>query len=445
LLSAAAAGAVLTAWRRAARRLASTGDRLSRLLDPARRRGADGPSVDEQFDRLDRTTTDLSASLDDRTKELAKAAANLQGVLDGLGEPVVATGEQETILLCNRAAEAMIGVPPGGLAGLRFREVFTRPELVAMHASARAGKAASQRVRLTTPEGVRTFEVTASPLPAAWGRGIYGAVVFMRDVTALAQAVQMRTDFVANASHELRTPVAAIRSAAETLLDGAKDDPPVRDRLLSMITVHAQRLEELTTDLMDLSRLESPEMPVNPTVIAMDDVAETIRTAFEQVCGERRLTLRFDVDPGAAEFETDPKLLSLILRNLVDNATKYAFEGTEVVVKAAPTEPASVGGSVVTIRVEVIDRGQGIPLALQERVFERFYQVDAARTGPASRRGTGLGLAIVKHAAKALGGRVGLESAWGEGTRVWVEIPVTIPAPRTDDGAGPAAPGDHLA
>ena len=390
-----------------------------------------------------------------QVKEVAKKTRNLEALIDAVDEPLIATDDQERILLYNRSAEAILEVGPGELRGRPIREVITQAEVLDMHGAARAGQTRRGRARLTTPLGIRTFQVSALPVPAAWGEGIFGAVVVLRDVTELDQAVQVKTDFVANASHELRTPVAAIRGAAETLVDAIDDDPAMSRKLAKMVQTHAIRLEELLRDLLDLSRLESPEVPVASERVALEDVRRVLAQQFEHVCAQRRLTLVFEIEPELGEVVTDRKLLVLILRNLIENASKFAHEQTpiRVVGRLVEEEEVSPGQSRGIARFEVIDRGVGIPLQHQERVFERFFQVDPARSGaglgtgsggglnagttpaPAgSRRGTGLGLAIVKHAAKRLGGQVGLTSVWGQGTTVWVEIPVGLAG---SPGAGP--------
>jgi two-component system phosphate regulon sensor histidine kinase PhoR len=318
--------------------------------------------------------------------------------------------------------------------------VFTSAAILDMHAQAKAGSVLRGRIRMTTPMGLRAFQVSASPVPAAWGKGVFGAVLTLRDVTELDQAVQVKTDFVANASHELRTPVAAIRSAAETMT-AAADDPAMMARLRGMIVSHADRLEEMLRDLLDLSRLESPDVPLTIEPINLGLLERSLRTLSEAASEERRLGLSFEIEPELEGLRTDRKLLTLILRNLVENATKFAHEGTTVRVTGQlieERETRAEDGALSrrgVVRFEVIDKGVGIPLTQQERVFERYYQVDQARTGTGSaptggswRRGTGLGLAIVKHAAKALGGRTGLSSVWGQGTTVFVEFPCGLAA-----------------
>ena len=306
-----------------------------------------------------------------------------------------------------------------------------------MHSAARRGEVRRSRVPLVTPLGRRVYQVSASPVPLAWGEGVFGAVMLLRDVTELDHAVQIKSEFVANASHELRTPVAAIRGAAETLELAVRDDVVMAQRVARMIVAHAGRLEELLRDLLDLTRLESPDVPLRIEPVDLGEIERSLRMLFEGVCAERNLKLVFEIDEdlvGAMGLKTDRKLLMLIARNLVENATKFAHEDTEVRIAVTMVEAempsargvphgGAWGATRGVIRWEVSDRGIGIPLGQQDRVFERFYQADAARTGSA-KRGTGLGLAIVKHAAKALGGRVGLKSVWGQGTTVWAEIAV---------------------
>ena len=372
---------------------------------------------------------ELADRMRGQLKDVAKKSRNLEALIDALDEPLLVTDNDERVILCSRTAEAMLDVPARGLLGRPIHEVFTNEEVLRMHEGAMAGDVRRGRVRIVTPLGARAFQVSASPVPAAWGEGVFGAVLTLRDVTELDQAVQVKTDFVANASHELRTPVAAILSAAETL-EAAADDPTMSARLRTMIVSHAERLEEMLRDLLDLSRLESPDVPVAIEPVDMGEVERALRHMSEQACAERKLELSFEMADDLASLRTDRKLLTLILRNLVENATKFAHEGTTIRVVGLGPE----AGSAAVVRFEVIDKGVGIPLAQQERVFERYYQVDAARTGTGSggsgaagwRRGTGLGLAIVKHAAKALGGRVGLTSVWGQGTTVWVEFPCDL-------------------
>lgn len=442
----AATGVIIVLLARRSARIADV-ERVARAIAAADiARPGDRPSISVLHERAEEAgefallygaLDDLAARVERQLKEVAKKSRNLEALIDAMDEPLIATDNNERVLLCNRSAEALLGAGAGSrLVGRAVAEVFTQAELREMHEAARQGQTRRRRIRVVTSIGRRTLQVSALPVPAAWGQGVFGAVMILRDVTEIDQAVQVKADFVANASHELRTPVSAIRMSAETLKDAAKDDPAMAERLAGIILSHALRLEELLRDLLDLSRLESPDVQLSINDVDLGALAQSLRAAFTEDLAARGLALEFEFEEELDGMRTDERLLMLILRNLVENACKFAHQGTTIRVTGTVEEhePAEQPGGAArgVARFEVIDRGIGIPLAQQERVFERFYQVDTARSGPTSKRGTGLGLAIVKHAARALRGRVGLESKWGEGTRVWVEVPVTFGGEASD-------------
>ncbi len=346
------------------------------------------------------------------------------------------------VWLANAAARELLGPQ---IEGRAIDQIFTLPELVAIAAGARRGSVRQARVRLPRSTGNLILDVSACPLRPLPARADdkptrCSAVMTFRDVTDLATAMQLKTDFVANASHELRTPLAAIRASVETIEDAAGDDPEARARFLRTIASAATRLEELCRDLLDLSRVETTEVPVEYALIAFHNLGKELGEFFETACVERRLTIEFSADPGAALIRSDARVLNLILRNLVENAAKFAFEGTAIRVVARVQKPELAGQASARrdLVIEVIDRGIGIPIGLQPRIFERFFQADPARAGN-GKRGTGLGLAIVKHAVRTLGGRISVESVWKQGTTMRVELPDAIPAPSdlADSGSLP--------
>jgi len=349
---------------------------------------------------------------------------NLRSVLDAVESPVLATDARGVVVLCNAAAQTFFAERPFAIVGRPLEDLFTQAEVLGQHAAALAGATRQGQVRFARADGVRVFQVLTTPSPAPARSGEVAAVITLRDITELATAVQLKTDFVANASHELRTPLSSIRAAVETLSDGAWDDPPMRERLAQMISSNVVRLEDMVRDLLDLSRLESAEAPVQPRPVRLSEIASTLLETFEPVAKERSLTLEFDLPASVEHLNTDPKLLLLVLRNLVDNATKFAYPNTSVRIVGEPFETPSARAP--GLRLRVIDSGIGIPLAHQQRIFERFYQVDPARAGTAHRRGTGLGLAIVKHALKALGGSISVDSIWKEGTTMTLELPGVV-------------------
>jgi len=353
----------------------------------------------------------------------------LRLVLDAAGTPIIATDADGVITVASRSAARTLG---GGrtLTGVRFDELFTQADLHEMERLARAGEPGRARLKLPVEGELRTLVVSADPLGRTELSG-GGCVVTLRDVTELVKAGELKADFAANASHELRTPIASIRGAAETLQGPARNDPAMLQRLIGIVANNAVRLEALVNDLLDLSKLESAESPAVLTEVRLADLCRAQREQFEPVCTRKRLTIVEEIDPACSVILSDPTLLDLILRNLIENATKFAREDTAIVVRALPApipgDPGSPAPPGATrpggLRLTVTDKGVGIPLAHQQRIFERFYQVDRARTGGGVQRGTGLGLAIVKHAARRLGGRVGVESVYQQGTTMIVELP----------------------
>lgn len=378
---------------------------------------------------------------------LADERDTLRKVLDSVGEPILVTDPRGAVRHWNHAAEVFLGRGPDRLAGRLIDELFTTADLVAIHARASRGEPAHATVRIARTSGVRSYEVSATPVE--WnlslldpgdtvGPGASAAVVTLRDITELASASQVQTDFVANASHELRTPLSSIRGAVETLLDDS-GDPVLRGRLLRMIASNVGRLEELIRDLLDLSRLDAPDAGRDRTPIALPSLLASLEADFASACESRSLELRIDLDPRMHTIRADPRLVDLILRNLIENAVKFANEGTTVRVVAETVDPRGGGSALWDARLSVIDRGQGIPLAAQPRIFERFYQADPSRSGGTRSRGTGLGLAIVKHAVDALGGTIRLDSVWMQGTTMIVDLPSCVPAPGSRPAAGNAA------
>ncbi|GJM19207.1 MAG: histidine kinase [Phycisphaeraceae bacterium] len=415
------------------RELRELGEQIDRIAPdegaPARDASPTLTSVLRRLGDLERRTTAGLGSRD-------AALRDLRGLIDAVDVPVIGADAGGVVESVNRAGAEMLGRERGDIVGRLLEDLLVQPELAALVARARGGARARGRVRSVTDEGVRYYDVTVEPVARAGEGGAMapaGVVLTLLDVTQLAAAVQLKTDFAANASHELRTPIAAIKGAADTM-QAAQDDPVMTARLRTMIVQHVGRLEELVDDLLDLSRLEAAEGRPEAEPVAMSELAGRLDGLFTGACAERRVRLTYDLDPALERMVIDATLLELILRNLVDNALKFAREGTEVrligrasdVERAhdaadagAPAEDAPELGA----RFRVVDEGQGIPLADQQRIFERFYQVDTSRDGGARRRGTGLGLAIVKHALRRLGGRISVESVWQQGTTMTFEIP----------------------
>lgn len=382
----------------------------------------------------------LASLIEEERRALRAQVEELRRILDAMETATLAVDPAGVVVHANAAAVGLLGAGSGTPAGRSVDDLFTQPELVAMAAAARRGTGRRAWVKVPRQGGLVVLDVAATPLTRAGRAGgdagrptRHPVVVTLRDVTELATAAQLKTDFVANASHELRTPLASIRAAVETI-ESMDDDPEARARFLRTIATSVARLEDLCGHLLDLSRVEAAETPTEKRPVRLEQLAAELTDLFLPVCTERRLTLAFEIEPAAAVVESDPRLLHVILRNLIENSTKFAYEGTKIRVTASGGEEDGR-----TLRIEVSDEGVGIPIALQGRIFERFFQVDPSRaTSAGVKRGTGLGLAIVKHAVRALGGTITVRSVWKQGTTVSVELPRAIGGGVVgeDEGAG---------
>jgi two-component system phosphate regulon sensor histidine kinase PhoR len=271
------------------------------------------------------------------------------------------------------------------------------------------GETLKQRLQLPAAEG-RAFEVQAAPLRVAGGRG---AIAILHDITDLERLERVRKDFVANVSHELRTPLTAIRGYTETLLEGALEDRENNRKFLEIIKNHAVRLNNIASDLLALSELESGKATAEPAPISVPAAMEAaLRTVEEEARSRRVKLIRGRVEEAAVLGERVH--LEQALVNLLDNAVKFNRPDGEVRVEVTRTRDDQVS-------VTIVDNGIGIPSADLPRLFERFYRVDKARSREVG--GTGLGLSIVKHIVERMHGRVTVESQLGKGSVFTVFLP----------------------
>jgi two-component system phosphate regulon sensor histidine kinase PhoR len=262
----------------------------------------------------------------------------------------------------------------------------------------------------------RIWKISCAPIVSRKGK-VHAVVAVFYDITELERVERMRKDFVINVSHELRTPLAAIQGYAETLLDGAIDDPNTNRRFMRILCQNAERLAQLTSDLMTLSQIEVQARELHFTTHSVKDLLE--EAAASAVMTAEKKALTFDVDPVADDLyvECDSGAIHQVLSNLLDNAAKYTPAGGSIRLGARPKED----------RVEfyVQDTGIGIPNEHIPRLFERFYRVDKARSRELG--GTGLGLAIVKHLVLAHYGSVRVDSEPGAGSTFSFDLHAKLP------------------
>ena len=231
------------------------------------------------------------------------------------------------------------------------------------------------------------------------------AIFVIQDVTEAHRYEQLRREFVANVSHELKSPLTSIRSLAETLLEGALSDSDNNRRFVQLIDEDAARLSRLIHDLLALSQIESQAVPLKLATVELAPLLDSVLASLQPSVVQRRLAVAVDLPPGL-RIKVDPDRFRQVLFNLLDNAVKYNRDGGSIRISA------SQEGAWMTVRIA--DTGIGIPAQALPRIFERFYRVDKARSRDLG--GTGLGLSIVKHIVEAHGGRVAVESRPGEGT-----------------------------
>ncbi len=359
------------------------------------------------IDALVQALRQMHRQLVDRFEELRRERAESAALVEAMTEGVIAADGRGRITTANAAARRLLG----------YEAQESLPDLPALFRAKEARKVVDA-VLDGTPVQNREIEldgsmlvVNARPLPAG------GALLVLHDVSELRRLEAVRRDFVANVSHELKTPLTSISGYAETIL-AERPEPELERRFLATILSNARRMQHLVDDLLDLSRIESGRWA--PAVEPVD-VAEAAREAWAAL-GDRTAhgpALTLQVAPDTPTVDADPDAVRQVLTNLLENSLRYTPAGGRITCWTRPED----GG----VTLGVTDTGQGIAGEHLPRIFERFYRVDAARSRDEG--GTGLGLAIVKHLVEAHGGRVGAESERGRGTTVFCWFPSASPAP----------------
>jgi len=356
-------------------------------------------------------------SIQEKVDHLGRDVEQLRVVLGGMAEGVIAIDARRRLLFANKSADFLFGLGPRAVGRL-VPELIRSPQFQEAVDATLAGPETYRGEillpgREVLPRSIpRVLAVHGSRLP---GSSPSGAVLVFHDVTELRRLERMRQDFVANVSHELKTPLASIKAYTETLLDWALHDENVNVRFLNRIDEQADRLNQLILDLLSLARLESGHEVFQHGPLAVSAVVETCVETHRGRAEAKSLDLYLDL--GSVEESTlvvaDEEAVHQILDNLIDNAIKYTPEGGWIRVACQMTPEA--------IEIEVADSGIGIPRDDLPRVFERFYRVDKARSREMG--GTGLGLSIVKHLIQSIGGDISVDSRVGEGTRFNAKLP----------------------
>ncbi|MBX3464185.1 MAG: PAS domain-containing protein [Planctomycetes bacterium] len=352
--------------------------------------------------------------------EVQRRMGRLEAGLSGAGEGLIVIDEAGCVVATNQAATELASLPRQGCRGRALGDVLPWPQLHEAVARSRA-TAGDVGFELDDTIGGRTLAIRVR-----WMPGIAG-VVGIDDQSRLKRLESLRRDFVANVSHELKTPLAAIQGFVETILD--EPDMPVatRHRFLERIARQAERLTTLVGDLLTLSRLDDRDAAMQPPEPCdLVGVVRDIVRDLAPLAHKRGLELVAALPPAARKVRADREALQQVAGNLIDNAIKYTPKGGRVTARVA-----SQGEQIL---LEVVDTGIGLSAEDCERVFERFYRVDRARSRDLG--GTGLGLSIVKNTVRNLGGDVGVRSTLGKGSTFWVTLP---DAEAMQDGSTAAA------
>ncbi len=368
-----------------------------------------------EFAAVAESLNTMAEELDEKIGTLTSERNEREAVLASMVEGVLAVDSDERIIALNDAAAALAGVTPHEAEGHLVQEVLRNPDLQHVVAETLSGhRTVEADIVMRVGADERSLQANGTLLRAGDGEASAGAVVVLNDVTRLKRLEAVRRDFVANVSHELKTPVTSIKGFAETLEDGALDDPETARRFVGIIVGQADRLNSIIQDLLSLSTLEQREGESRLT-LEDADICEVVRVAVE-VCEPKAQAKHIQIDVACAACllsSVNVQLLEQAVVNLIDNAVKYSPEGSavEVGLTERPEE----------VVIFVVDHGPGVPREHLPRLFERFYRVDRGRSRDLG--GTGLGLAIVKHIAQAHGGTVSVDSIVGRGSTFRIHLP----------------------
>ena len=392
-------------------------DRVERLKDFSRRVAAgdfkaipvdsSGDALDELGASMNRTAAQLDETIRTLTEERNLSTAILGSMVEG----VAVVNGSERLLFANQGFAGILNLRFPPKSGSALVEIVRQTELIEAVRNVLHGESRVEAEIVTGTLRQKYFAATVASVRAG---ATLGAVVVLHDITELRRLERVRRDFVANVSHEFRTPLTAIQGFAETLLAGAIDDAQNRVRFLEIILEHARRLARLTEDLLRLSQMDSDRLELEIDEISVSQIVDSCLATAQHRALENGLKLSVNIPENPPSVAGDRRRLAEVLQNLLDNARQYTLPGGEIVL--------SVEASELEVVFTVSDTGIGIPRTDQSRIFERFYRVDAARSREAG--GTGLGLAIAKHLIEAHGGRIWVESEIGKGSHFHFSVPI---------------------
>ncbi|MCC3375887.1 two-component system histidine kinase PnpS [Cohnella sp. REN36] len=377
----------------------------------------------DEVSELARALNAMAASLQGQMDELRQNETQLQSVLDNMISGVVMIGQDGKIQLYNRSAELLLGSSAKERVGRSYTEAKQQYELLQIIREAlETHEPLHEELTVYYPEE-RLLELNLVPMRMGEDTEP-GLLLVLQDVTAIRRLERMRSEFVANVSHELKTPVAAVKGFAETLLAGAVNDPETAQSFLTIIHDESERLNRLIGDILELSKIESRRSPLQFSPVDLKIFLERLMEFMRTEAAKKSIEMELQVEEELF-LEADEDRLGQILLNLLQNGINYTPDGGRVKIVAEYVEGEAEAEGEDRVRITVSDTGIGIPKKDIPRIFERFYRVDKARSR--SSGGTGLGLSIVKHLVELHHGSIRVESTVGVGTRFIIELPLLQP------------------
>ncbi|HUI52624.1 MAG TPA: ATP-binding protein [Terriglobales bacterium] len=365
----------------------------------------------DALDALSRSLNQTAERLDSTIRTLVEERNLSSAILGSMVEGVLVVNAAERVAFANPGFAEILGSDLPPRPGSALVEVVRQTELIEAARKVLAGEPKVESEIVTGTLRPRYFAATVAAVRTTEANG---AVIVLHDITDLRKLERVRRDFVANVSHEFRTPLTAIQGFAETLLGGAMDDAKNRRRFLEIILEHARRLGRLTEDLLMLSKMDAERLELEIRRLPVTQLVESCLETSRPRAKEKNLKLSVDVASKVPDIAGDRRRLTEVLQNLLDNAMQYTPGGGKITVRAETRENE--------VEFAVSDTGIGIPETDQPRIFERFYRVDVARSREVG--GTGLGLSIAKHLVEAHGGRIWVESEVGNGSTFCFTVPI---------------------
>lgn len=364
----------------------------------------------DEIGELAENLNKMASDIEGKIKDISGQGQQLKAVFNSMIEGVILTDKSGRIASINQAIEKIFGITRQDVEGKIFLEAIRNNDISEIvNSIINTGKSVSREIALTYPVQ-RIFEVNATPI--FYNNLISGCLVVIHDVTGIRQLENMRRDFVANVSHELKTPLTSIKGFVETLLSGALEDKENNRNFVKIIQNHTERLDKLVDDLLSLSHLESQGIVIDKKEFNLTLQVKEVILGFKSQIKDKGLEV-VDQLPQDFIINADKDRIEQVLINLINNAIKFNKEKGFIKIYNQDLDG--------NIKIIIEDSGMGIPQRDIPRIFERFYRVDKARSHELG--GTGLGLSIVKHIVELHGGHVGIESTEGLGSKFWFILP----------------------